>query len=92
VPELATAREIGHPELAADGFQGFFGWRGMPDALRERIAADVRAAGTDPVLREKLAVLGQAVRTGTPAEFAAMIAEQRAKIADIAQAIGLQKQ
>jgi tripartite-type tricarboxylate transporter receptor subunit TctC len=92
VPELATAREIGHPELAADGFQGFFGWRGMPDALRERIAADVRAAGTDPVLREKLAVLGQTVRTGTPAEFAAMIAEQRAKIADIAQAIGLQKQ
>jgi ACT domain-containing protein len=37
-------------------------------------------------------VLGQAVRTGTSAEFAAMIAEQRAKIATIAQAIGLQKQ
>jgi tripartite-type tricarboxylate transporter receptor subunit TctC len=91
-PELATAREIGHPELAADGFQGFFGWRGMPDALRERIAADVREVGADPVLRDKLAVLGQAVRTGTPAEFSAMIAEQRAKIAAIAQAIGLQKQ
>jgi tripartite-type tricarboxylate transporter receptor subunit TctC len=91
-PELPTAREIGHPELAADGFQGFFGWRGMSDELRERIAADVRAVGTDPVLQEKLAVLGQAVRTGTPAEFSAMIAEQRAKIAAIAQAIGLQKQ
>jgi tripartite-type tricarboxylate transporter receptor subunit TctC len=91
-PELATAREIGHPELSADGFQGFFGWRGMPDELRERIAADVRAAGADPALRDKLAVLGQAVRTGTPAELAAMIAEQRAKIAAIAQAIGLQKQ
>jgi tripartite-type tricarboxylate transporter receptor subunit TctC len=91
-PELATAREIGHPELSADGFQGFFGWRGMPDALRDRIAADVRAAGSDPALREKLAVLGQAVRTGTSAELAAMIAEQRAKIATIAQAIGLQKQ
>jgi tripartite-type tricarboxylate transporter receptor subunit TctC len=91
-PELATAREIGHPELAADGFQGFFGWRGMPDALRERIAADVREVGADPVLRDKLAVLGQAVRTGTPAEFSAMIAEQRAKITAIAQAIGLQKQ
>ncbi len=92
VPELATAREIGHPELAADGFQGFFGWRDMPDDLRERIAAGVRAVGSDPALRDKLAVLGQAVRTGTPAEFAAMIAEQRAKIATIAQAIGLQKQ
>jgi tripartite-type tricarboxylate transporter receptor subunit TctC len=91
-PELATAREVGHPELTADGFQGFFGWRGMPDALRERIAADVRAAGADPALAAKLAVLGQAVRTGTPADLAAMVAEQRAKIAAIAQAIGLQKQ
>jgi tripartite-type tricarboxylate transporter receptor subunit TctC len=91
-PELATAREIGHPELAADGFQGFFGWRGMSDELRERIAADVRAVGADPALADKLAVLGQAMRTGTPAEFAALIADQRAKIAGIAQAIGLQKQ
>jgi tripartite-type tricarboxylate transporter receptor subunit TctC len=91
-PELATAREIGHPELAADGFQGFFGWRGMSDELRERIAADVRAVGADAALAQKLAVLGQAMRTGTPAEFAAMIAEQRAKIAGIAQAIGLQRQ
>ena len=91
-PELATAREIGHPELSADGFQGFFGWRGMADDLRERIAADVRMVGADPALAQKLAVLGQAMRTGTPAEFAAMIAEQRAKIAGIAQAIGLQKQ
>jgi len=37
-------------------------------------------------------VLGQAVRVGTPADFAAMIAEQRAKIATIAEAIGWQKQ
>jgi tripartite-type tricarboxylate transporter receptor subunit TctC len=91
-PDLPTAREIGHPELAADGFQGFFGWRGIPEPLRERIAADVRAVGEDTALKEKLAVLGQAVRTGTPADFVAMIAEQRAKIAQIAQAIGLQKQ
>jgi tripartite-type tricarboxylate transporter receptor subunit TctC len=91
-PELATAREIGHPELSADGFQGFFGWRGISNELRERIAADVRVVGADAALREKFAVLGQAVRTGTPAEFSAMIAEQRAKIAAIAQAIGLQTQ
>lgn len=91
-PDLPTAREVGHPELAADGFQGFFGWRGMPDALRDRIAADVRAVGADAALTQKLAVLGQAMRTGTPADFAAMIAEQRAKIAAIAEAIGLQKQ
>jgi tripartite-type tricarboxylate transporter receptor subunit TctC len=91
-PELATAAEIGHGELTADGFQGFFGWRDMPNDLRERIAADIRAVAADPALVAKLSALGQAVRTGTPADFAAMIAEQRAKIAAIAQAIGLKKQ
>jgi tripartite-type tricarboxylate transporter receptor subunit TctC len=60
--------------------------------LRERIAADVRAVAADPALTEKLSALGQAVRTGTPADFAAMIEAQRAKIAAIAQAIGLKKQ
>jgi tripartite-type tricarboxylate transporter receptor subunit TctC len=91
-PTLATAAEIGHGELTADGFQGFFGWRDMPNALRERIAADVRAVAGDPALAEKLAALGQAVRTGTPADFAAMIEQQRAKIAAIVAAIGLKKQ
>lgn len=91
-PELATATEIGHPELAADGFQGFYGWRGMPDDLRNRIAADVRAVAADPILQQKLAAIGQAVRAGTPADFAAMIAAQRAQIAAIAQAIDYQKQ
>jgi tripartite-type tricarboxylate transporter receptor subunit TctC len=91
-PELATAREIGHPELAADGFQGFFGWRGMPDDLRARIAADVRDVAADPALRQKLSVIGQAVRAGTPADLVQMIAEQRAQIAAIAQAIGFQRQ
>jgi tripartite-type tricarboxylate transporter receptor subunit TctC len=91
-PDLPTASEIGHPELTADGFQGFFGWRDMPNDLRDRIAADVRAVAADPVLKERLAAIGQALRTGTAADFAAMIADQRARIAAIAQAIGLKKQ
>ncbi len=62
------------------------------DAHAPHIAADVRAVAADPALKQKLAVLGQAVHTGTPADFVAMIEEQRAKIAAIAQAIGLQTQ
>jgi hypothetical protein len=41
------------------------------------------------VLAEKLLALGQAVRTGTTADFVAMIEEQRTKIAGIAKAIDL---
>ncbi len=91
-PDIPTAKEAGFPELGVDGFQGFFGWRGMPDELRDRIAADVRAVGADPAIEERLNELGQAVRTGTTADFAAMIKEQRDKIAAIAKAIDLQPQ
>jgi tripartite-type tricarboxylate transporter receptor subunit TctC len=84
-PEIPTARELGFPDLSAAGFQGFFGWRDMPDALRERIAADVRGVAGDPVLAERLKAIGQAVRVGTTGDFVAMIAEQRDMIARIAK-------
>lgn len=92
VAELRTAAEIGHPELAADGFQGFFGWRDMPEALRVRIAADINAVATDQTLAARLAAVGQALRIGTTADFTAMIQAQRTKIAAIVTAIGLTPQ
>jgi tripartite-type tricarboxylate transporter receptor subunit TctC len=84
-PDIPTATELGFPSLRAEGFQGFFGWRDMPEALRERIAADVRAVAADPVLAERLSAIGQAVRVGTTADFVAMINEQREMIARIAK-------
>ncbi len=56
-PDLPTAREAGFPELSVDGFQGFFGWRDMPDDIRARIAADVRAVAADPSLAARLACI-----------------------------------
>lgn len=88
LPDVPTVGESGHPELAFGAFGGFFGWRDMPNDLRERIAADVRAAGADPAMASKLASAGIAVRTGSPAEFAAAIEAERAKVAAIAKAIG----
>ena len=43
LPELQTARELGHPELEIDGLAGIFGGQAMPAELRNRIAADVAA-------------------------------------------------
>ena len=42
-PEVPTAAEAGYPELTFDSVVGFFGWRDMPTAIKERIAADVGA-------------------------------------------------
>jgi len=87
VPDVPTVTEAGFPELRMDGVAGLFGKRGMPDALRDRIAADVRAVASDPDVREKLAAVGQAARPGTAAEFAALLDQYRRRLADLAKTI-----
>jgi tripartite-type tricarboxylate transporter receptor subunit TctC len=90
--DVPTAEEIQHPELSADGFQGFYGWRDIPDDLREHIVTDVNAVAADPALAARLASVGQALRVGTTADFVAMIEAQRIKIAAIAKALALTPQ
>jgi tripartite-type tricarboxylate transporter receptor subunit TctC len=87
--DVPTAVEAGYPQLAFEGLQGFFGPRDMPAERKNRIAADVRAVATDPAVADPLAAVGYYVRGSTPAEFAAAIEEQRAKMAGLAKLVGL---
>ncbi len=87
-PEVPTAIEAGYPALAFEGLAGFFGPRGISTGLRDRIAADIRAVAADPGVANRLAAVAQVARGSTPAEFAAAIEEQRAKIASIVKLIG----
>jgi tripartite-type tricarboxylate transporter receptor subunit TctC len=91
VPDVPTVTEAGYPELAFEGFQGFFGSRGMSAELRDRIAADIGAVAADPVLVARLDALAQLARATTPTEFAGMIEDQRAKIADIVRRTGMKQ-
>jgi tripartite-type tricarboxylate transporter receptor subunit TctC len=61
----------------------------MPADLKERIAGDVRAVANDGIVADRVANMGSALRVGSPAEFAAAIEEQRAKVAAIARWIKL---
>jgi tripartite-type tricarboxylate transporter receptor subunit TctC len=79
-PEVPTAREAGFPELEFEGVVGFYGWRDMPRELRERVAADVKAAGSDPALVQRLGESGVVVRTGGPTELAEAIKAQGTKV------------
>ena len=85
-PEIPTIAEAGHPELTLDAIVGLYGWRDIPDDLKERIAADVRAVGTDPAIAPRLIAGGSVVTTGTPAEFAATIEQQRTTVLRMSQA------
>src|SRR5688572_23200628 len=88
--ELPTVAEAGFPELQLDGLVGLMAARssGLGDAVRERIAADVRAQLADPALNERMSATGQIVNPGSPAEFAAAIEEQSRNLAAWSKAIG----
>jgi tripartite-type tricarboxylate transporter receptor subunit TctC len=88
LPDVPTAAEVGFPHLTVVSFNGFFGGRAMPDALRDRIAKDLEAIGKEPDVAAKLQGLGITIRTTSPAEFAKLIAEQSATVQSILKTTG----
>ena len=88
-PNVPTVAEAGFPAMTFDGLIGLFGPRDMSAAARDRIAADIRAVASDPVVLTRLTATGQVAAPGTAAEFAASIEEQRGKLAAVAQQLGI---
>jgi tripartite-type tricarboxylate transporter receptor subunit TctC len=84
LPGVARASRIRFSSAGAIG--------GRPRRCRERIAADIRLLATDPAIAARVANMGSGLRVGTPAEFAAAIEEQRAKIAAIANGMKRRKE
>ena len=87
LPDIQTGREAGYKSLEFDGLVGLLGPSDMPLALRERIAADIREIAADPAVVARLASTGQVISPGTPAEFAAALADQRATVANIGKVL-----
>jgi tripartite-type tricarboxylate transporter receptor subunit TctC len=89
--DFPTVAEEGFSGLNFDGVVGLIAARssGVPDAVRERIAADVKAELSDPAILERMTQTGQLVAPGTPKELAAAIEEQAAHLAKFATALGI---
>jgi len=86
-PNIPTARESGYPSLEVEGLVGLFGLKTMSNELKEKIAADFKAATADGVIGDRLRATAQAINIGGPKEFAEAIDEQRTKIAATVKAI-----
>jgi tripartite-type tricarboxylate transporter receptor subunit TctC len=87
LPDIPTGIEAGFPELDMDGL---FGSKALSAELRERIGADVVAVSNDKAIDDKLNATAQTPSRGGAKEFAASIERQRAQIATIAKALGIQ--
>jgi len=89
MPGVPTVIQAGFPGLTFDGLVGFYGTRDLPNEIRERIAADVRVAMTDPTIVHRFEATGQEVVPGSAAEFAADIDKQLVGAADNAKVLGI---
>ena len=91
-PDIPTVAEAGYPALELDSPIGLFGPRGMPIALRERVANELRAVvEADPVITARIESTGQIVAIGGPDAFAAEIKRLRAKLAATAEILGFKR-
>ncbi len=89
--DLPTVSELGFPGLNFEGLVGIVAARssGLSDAVRGRIAADVKTVSADPLVAERLAATAQLNVPGNAAEFAASIEEQVAQLAASAKLLGM---
>src|SRR4029078_5497242 len=69
IPDIPTAVEAGYPSLQFDGLVGLFGPPGIADAVRNKIASDIKEAASDPEIVKRLTATGQIVAPGNAAEF-----------------------
>lgn len=92
LPDMPTVAEGGYPELTIDGLIGLFGPRDMPNAARDRIAADIKEAMADSTIASRFAASGQLVSSGTATEFAKSIEAQRAMLAGVVKRLGVKPQ
>jgi tripartite-type tricarboxylate transporter receptor subunit TctC len=79
------AVEAAHPTLAIPAIGCAYGWKGMPTALRDRLAADIDAVAQDAVVVTQLGNVGQIVRRSNPAALAVLLVEQRVALAPLAE-------
>jgi tripartite-type tricarboxylate transporter receptor subunit TctC len=77
-PELPTMAEQGFPTVMARTFYGFFAPVAVPTLLQDRIAADLRGVASAEPIQRAIREDGLEPLAGTPAEFAAYLAEQHA--------------
>ena len=91
MPAVANAIESGFPELAVPAVGCVYGWKGMPPAVRDRIARDVDAVAQDASVVAQLEKVGQLVRRSTPADLTALLARQRTELAPLAAIMAQEK-
>jgi tripartite-type tricarboxylate transporter receptor subunit TctC len=88
LPEVPTFSELGVKNVEAMGWFGFFAPAKTPKPVVDALNRAINKALTSPDVVEKLSKLGMDPATGTPEEFAKIVASDYAKWGPIVTASG----
>jgi tripartite-type tricarboxylate transporter receptor subunit TctC len=91
VPAVPHAGEAGFLALAIPAIGCAYGSKGMPSALRDRLAGDIDAVAQDAAVVSQLSNVGQIVRRSTPAALARLLADQSVALAPLADVMRVAK-
>jgi tripartite-type tricarboxylate transporter receptor subunit TctC len=90
LPEVPTMIESGLPNVTTVTYYGFMGPAGIPADVVKRLNSDVNEILKSPELTASMIKLGFEPRSGSPQDFAALLAEQVQKWPKVVKAIGFQ--
>ncbi len=88
LPDVPTFNELGVAGVEAMGWFGFFAPAKTPKPIVDTLNAAINKALTSPDVAQKLSGLGMDPATGTPDQFAKIVADDHAKWGPIVKASG----
>ncbi|WP_299759953.1 tripartite tricarboxylate transporter substrate binding protein [Ramlibacter sp.] len=89
LPGVATIAEAGYPTLESYAWQGLLVPADTPQAVVTRLASAVATALSRQALRDKLVRMGTDPVSSSPAEFAAFLRDDQAKVREVVRATNL---
>jgi tripartite-type tricarboxylate transporter receptor subunit TctC len=90
LPDVPTMIESGFPGLSLGFWVGLWAPAGTPSAIVEQLNRATNVALGSPEMKQQMARLGIAPSIGSVQDFAAFIADETPKWADIVNAAGVQ--
>lgn len=88
-PSAPTLREQGFPNVIGYGWFGFMAPAATPQPIVDRLASEVKAILSEPLVSQKLAGLGLQAMGTSPTEFAAFIDKEMARWDAVVKQVGI---
>lgn len=86
--DVPTLAEAGLPGFQSVTWYGYFGPKGLDDAITQKFNAAVRDVLAQPAIKERMAALGNALRPETVEQFRETVKKDRALWADVVKTSG----